>query len=248
MFDDNIMDNLDVQPEAQEQVEQQQQQQEVQKQNNLDTNMRNLREKAEREQREKEEAWKMADYYKQQLEAKNKPQEVEEVDDLGMADTDFAEGKHLNKVAKQVRDLKKQLAKNKQDQEEERQRSYMREAEIKLMAKFPDAESILTKENMDRLAQMEPAIANSIKYNPDFYERGVTAITMIKKLGIVQEEAYRADAELAKRNAYKPRASNSLSPQSGDSPIAQANAFANGLTPALKAQLLKEMDDAAKAS
>ncbi len=247
MFDDNIMDNLDIQQEVQEPIEQAQ---EVQKQDNREVNLRNLREKAEREQREKEEAWKMADYYKQQLDAmNNKPKEVEEeVDDLGMADSDFAEGKHLNKVAKQVRELKKQLVKSRQEQEEERQRSYLREAEIKLMAKFPDAESILTKENMERLAQIEPAVANSIKYNPDFYERGVTAITMIKRLGIVQEEGYRADAEQAKRNAYKPRASNSLSPQTGDSPISQANAFAQGLTPSLKAQLIKEMEDAAKRS
>ena len=47
-------------------------------------------------------------------------------------------------------------------------------------------------------------------------------------------------------NAQKPRPLTSISPQQGDSPLSKANAFANGLTPELQAQLLKEMKQSMK--
>ena len=37
-----------------------------------------------------------------------------------------------------------------------------------------------------------------------------------------------------------------MSPQQGDSPLSRANAFANGLTPELRVQLIKEMEEARK--
>ena len=57
---------------------------------------------------------------------------------------------------------------------------------------------------------------------------------------------YKTDRELAQKNASKPKPLASVSPQQGDSPLSRANAFANGLTNELKAQLRKEMEEARK--
>jgi len=47
-------------------------------------------------------------------------------------------------------------------------------------------------------------------------------------------------------NTAKPRPLTSVSPQSGESPLSRANAFAEGLTPELKKNLFKEMQEAKK--
>ena len=64
---------------------------------------------------------------------------------------------------------------------------------------------------------------------------------IMKKFGIYREDPHSEDRIRALRNTQKPKPITSVSPQQGDSPLSKANAFANGLTEDLKAQLRKEM-------
>jgi len=67
---------------------------------------------------------------------------------------------------------------------------------------------------------------------------------MVKKLGIYKPDNYEKDRAHVATNANKPRSSASISPQQGDSPLSNANAFADGLTPELKKKLYAEMLEA----
>ena len=76
----------------------------------------------------------------------------------------------------------------------------------------------------------------------DLYSTAVSAYTMIKNLGIAPKgDDFMVQKAQAQKNAAKPKPLASVNPQQGESPLSKANAFANGLTDDLKAQLLKEM-------
>jgi hypothetical protein len=61
-------------------------------------------------------------------------------------------------------------------------------------------------------------------------------------MGIAPGASTNQDKERAERNLAKPRPLASVAASQGnDSPLQRANAFANGLTEELKAQLHKEM-------
>jgi len=195
-------------------------------------NIRYMRERAEladRLERERD------DLARQLAEAKYKPQKQEapiEDDSLGLGDNDLAEGKHLSKVDREVKALKKELAQYKQQTSQQ-----VTEARIK--TQFPDFDNIVSQENIRALQSQYPEIANTLNSSTDLYSTAVSAYTMIKKLGISQEDAYNSDKARALNNLAKPRPVSSVSSNSG--PLSQANAFANGLTEDLKKQLQKEM-------
>jgi hypothetical protein len=67
------------------------------------------------------------------------------------------------------------------------------------------------------------------------------AYKMIKLLNIHRDTSYDADKLKAQQNLAKPKSLSSIAPQKSESPLSHANAFANGLTPELKDQLVKEM-------
>lgn len=197
-------------------------------------NLRILREKNERLEWEKNEAIRRL----QEIEASKNPtaaRQMDEPDDLGLGETDFAEGKHLSKVSRKIKELEKKV-----QQYEQKTASQVTEARIK--SQFPDFDNVVTNENISRLQQQYPEIANTLNSSTDLYSTAVSAYTMIKKLGIVPEPVYNSlEKEKALKNLSKPRPLASLSPQQGDSPLSNANAFANGLTEDLKKQLQKEM-------
>lgn len=158
---------------------------------------------------------------------------------IDIAPDDLAEGKHLSKVAKKIKKLEEQL------------KSYQKNtvtltAEAKLKNEFPDIETVVSAENIQTLRDMYPEIAETISSNNDLYTKAKAAYTVIRKLGIHSSQDYSAEKQLAQKNMAKPKPLASVSPQQGESPIARANAFANGLTPELKAQLRKEMEEATK--
>jgi hypothetical protein len=91
-----------------------------------------------------------------------------------------------------------------------------------------------------------PEVAATINSSSDLYNQASSAYTLIKKLGIHNPDAYKAEKAIVQENAAKPRPTASLSPQTGDSPLSNANAFANGLTDDVKKQLYREMLDSMK--
>jgi len=254
MHDDQILQLEDVvQPTVQEVPQEQEVQQEEvaqdQPQKPVETeqarNFRQLKEARDREERERKRVEKERDEairYIQQMQAQQQaPLQVKEEDELAINADDFVEGKTVKKVYNEVRELKKQLKQYQQQSSESL-------AESRLKTMYPDADQVLSKDNIAALNEKHPELANTIiNSTGDTYSKLVTAYTMIKQLGVHQApDLYQADRELAQRNAAKPRPLTSIAPQQGDSPMSRANAFANGLTPELSKQLHKEMIDAMK--
>jgi len=200
-----------------------------------DKNFREMREKVYKLERERDEALR----YAQQFQQPQQQQAPQEDDDLQLKPDDLAEGKHLSKVQKRIKALENQLR-----QSEERTAQMTTEARLK--AQFPDFDKVVSRENVDIFRDMEPEVFATVSSSNDLYSKAVTAYKMIKKLGIGEPDLYQKDRDIAQRNAAKPKPVASLSPQQGETPMSRANAFAEGLTPDLRKQLLKEMTEAKK--
>ena len=199
-------------------------------------NIKALRDKTERIERERDELTRRL----QDLETRNNPKPIEEEDySLNIGETDLAEGRHLSKLQKQMRRQQEELTKA----QAQMQSMFI---ETRLKTEHPDIDKIVTSDNLKSLSEMYPEVASMLNSSTDYYSKAKSAYTMIKKFGIHVEDTFASERELAQKNAHKPRPLASVSPQQADSPLSRANAFANGLTPELKVQLLKEMDEAAK--
>ena len=214
---------------------------ETQPKSQQEINFKTLRDNSDRLERERNEAIaKLSEYERQKVAI---APTVKESDDygLGIGDDDLAEGKHLNKINAHIKKLEEQV------------NNYQRQSseigvETKLKQRYADFDKVVSKENIDLLRSLHPEIAQTINSSSDLYSKAVSAYTMIKKLGIIKEDSFQQDRELAQKNTAKPKPLTSVSPQQGNSPLSNANAFANGLTDDLKKQLYREMIDAAKKS
>lgn len=165
-------------------------------------------------------------------------EQAEEDEEFHLGADDIAEGKHIAKVDKRaqskIKALEDRLAKYESKTAEER-------AETALRAKYADFDKVVSRDNIDLLSEAYPELARSLHATDDLYTKAVSAYTLIKKFGIYQESPFNSEKAAALKNVAKPRPLTSVSPQQGDSPMNRANAFANGLTDDLKAQLRKEM-------
>ncbi len=198
--------------------------------------LRDKAQKAEQRAQELEQALLQAQAQKQ-AELQQEPQESQ---DISIEEDALVEGKHLKKVNKQIKNLEDQL-------KYYQQQSSLNSTEAKLKSQYPDFDKIVSKENLENLRTVYPEIAATINSSPDLYNKAVSAYTMIKKLGIMQEDLYVEDKAQAQKNAAKPKPLVSVSPQQGDSPLSRANAFASGkLSDELKKSLWREMEEARK--
>lgn len=206
-----------------------------------DRNFKALRELRAKAEQERDQALRRA----AELEAryashpfKDQSQDAqEEYQEIGIGNDDIAEGKHVKQVSSEVKKLRAELRQYKEQ-------SVASLVEARLKMEYPDIEKVVTKENIEILGIQEPDIAATINDSQDLYKKAVAAYKLIKKFGIQPEDNYQEDRIRAQVNAAKPRPLASVSPQQGDSPLSHANAFANGLTDELRAQLLKEMMNA----
>lgn len=164
-------------------------------------------------------------------------EDEEEISEVAVDADALVEGKHLSKVNKHIKKLEQQL-------KQYQQQTALSATEIRLKSQYPDFDKVVSRDNLESLRLAYPEIAQSLNANPDLYGKAVSAYTMIKKLGIGEEDPYVEEKAIIQRNALKPKPLASINPQQGDSPLSKANAFANGkLTDELKAQMLKEMNE-----
>jgi len=193
-------------------------------------NMANLRESKLKLEREKAD---LAAQLKEYEQAAQQPKEEEPQ----YGAEDFVEGKHLKK---EIDDVKKQIEAYKAQQIADTDAA-------QLTRTYSDFESVVSPANIAKMKELDPETADTIAMSQaSLYKRGSAAYKRIKELGIVREDTHVNEREHAQDNAAKPRPSNSVSPQTGDSALSMANAFANGLTDDLKKQLWKEMQDVSK--
>lgn len=194
-------------------------------------NFRQIKDEAERMRRENAEMSKRLQAYEDNQRSK----QVEEPQ-YNINDDDLLEGKHLKKYDAELKRLR-------QEQEQFKQQTYTLNAQAQLRSKYPDFDKVVNEENIEALKFAYPEIASTLNSSTDLYSTAVSAYTMIKKLGILPEDNFVNEKALAQKNASKPKPLASVNPQQGDSPLSKANAFANGLTPELQKQLLKEMNE-----
>lgn len=198
------------------------------KKTGAELNFERLRESKERAERERDELLK-------KLQEKHEKKQDYKID---INEDDLVEGRHIKKLQAELEAVQARL-------ENQQKQAYNMTAETKLRSKYPDFDSVVSPENVKMLRDAYPEIAATLASSPDLYAQGLSAYTMIKKLGIIQP-SYDRDKEIAIKNSMKPKPLTSVEPQNAESPLSHANAFANGLTEDLKKQLLREMNEAAK--
>lgn len=172
---------------------------------------------------------------------------VEEDEEFSLGDDDLAEGKHLSKVAKNIKKVKRELEETRRELQQYRKQTSEQTVESKLKQQYPDFDKVLSADNIAILNEAYPELARSIHATDDLHTKAVSAYQLIKKFGIYQEQPFKSEKAIALKNSAKPRPLTSIAPQEGDSPLSRANAFAEGLTPELKDQLWREMNQTRKA-
>lgn len=198
-------------------------------------------EKAEQElemlRRVQQQAPQYQPYYPPQQQQQYVPAE-EEVD-LNFGDDDLIEGKTLKKI---VNNLANQLKSSHQRSQKEIQAAQQASSLLALRSKYPDLDSVVSEENMRDLEAQQPLLAQSIFSAPTIESRYVTAYTMIKNLGIYEEDPYVEQKERVKKNLAKPRSGIASAPAS---PMAGASDYYNGpITAEIAARARKQVEDA----
>ena len=114
----------------------------------------------------------------------------------------------------------------------------------RLGQKFPDFKSTVTRENIEILKETKPRLAESLlKFADDPYQQSELAYEYIKAYVPQRDPAMNKDVKKAEANSKKPLSVQAVGKQSA---IGQAHQFENGITPELKAQLWKEMQEIRK--
>lgn len=158
---------------------------------------------------------------------------------ISLAPDELAEGKHLTKVQKQMARLQQQV-------KEAERRAQEMALEVKLKQQYPDFDEVVTAENLQRLQEYDPESALIVESIPNIYSKAVAAHRMVTQMNkkLQEQQSLEMEKAKAKLNSNKPRPAVSINPQTAENPMARVNAFAQGLTPELEKQLLKEMYEA----
>jgi hypothetical protein len=106
---------------------------------------------------------------------------------------------------------------------------------------FSDYDSVVTKENLERLAREKPKLWQAISENQSLYGKATTAYGFLKTMVGTPED--QESAARIKKNMAKPQSAMSVAP---DKPLHHAHNFERGLTPELRSSLLREMNEAIK--
>ena len=186
----------------------------------------NAQEKNWRQMREQMEELKRNNQ-RMETELQRSRQPVAQEEELSVADDDLSTvGVTKKLIHKEAKKIASEMI----------QRKEMEDSEKWARVKYADYDSVVTNDNLQRLVQTSPELARMLMANPD----PVGAYKLLKSLNIDTSES----AQL-KENQQKPRTVGSVGQASA---LSQANAFAKGLTPELKSQLWKEMQESMKAS
>ena len=240
MFDDEVVDQVvdnssttETQPEQEATVDNVEtvQAQPGKKKVSPEESFKAMRDRTAKAERERDEMIRrMSD-----MEAQKSAAPEEDLE-FNLGADELAEGKHLTKVDKKIKKMQQEINQYKQIAEQNA-------IEVQLKRKYSDFDDIVSEANIAALREEEPEVFETITSSGDLYKKGITAYKMIKKLGIDARDEYKEERQVAEKNLAKPRPLVSGASQRGDTPLSNANAFANGLTKEMKHQLWQEMQD-----
>jgi hypothetical protein len=162
---------------------------------------------------------------------------VEEDDLAKLADDDIV-------TAKQARRLAENMARQVADEAiREREASTVDE---RLKNRFSDFDAVVTRENIETLKSQDPELAMSLyALAHDPYAQAVAAYKLLKKQGIGDMAKNQPQKAKALENSRKPVSVQSVTKSSA---IGEVHKFENGLTPELRKELWKEMQQAIKSA
>jgi len=190
-----------------------------------------IRLKNEQLQRERDEALRILkqveEYATQQQQLQMNQPKQEEVYKSDYDDDDIVEGRHLKN---EIGAIKKEFSSYKQKHEQWLAQQQQQMIENQLKAKYADFDKVVTYENCVKLRELKPEIASTLNQSTDVYNKASATYTLLKELGIYQDNVINPDVQKAQHNALKPKGIASVSPQRGDSPLSHANAFAGELS------------------
>lgn len=198
------------------------------KDNDYESNVVSLREARERD---RDRASK-AEYERDQLLAYfnsiQQQQQQPPKSNLGIADDEFVEGKHLGQVSNKVNSLQSEVQEYKDML-----------AELKLNNEFNDFNNVVTEDNVKRLINENPELKASLINGDSLYNRGKVAYKLIKKF--MASHSNNKPQGLYDQ-AQKPRSSASIKGKSQLSDIGlRANGYADEER---RVRLEREMYDA----
>lgn len=134
----------------------------------------------------------------------------EEIDFNSLRDDEFSDNKTLKKI---IHQQNKQLQKLEQNWKNSNKQSYQQIVETRIRSEYPDFQSIVSSENVEKLRQKKPYIFNSISANQDLYEQAVGAYDAIKEFGIAKPTVPDRKQMQFNDNQGKPRASATIGTQ-----------------------------------
>lgn len=202
-----------------------------QKANSAERNFRELREKTERLERERNELARRME----QIEQRTRQPEPEPEPEFNFGDEDLVDGKTVKKMA---RNFEKKL------QDYQRQQQAIT-TEAMLKSRFNDFDTVVNDASISRLKEKYPEVAASLTAQPDPYSKLSAAYTLIKDLRLadsVIDNNYDEEKAIIAKNVRQPRAAGSMSPQTGTTPLAQANDYAKTYSSKMDAQIRAEME------
>lgn len=203
----------------------------------VDKNFKKLREEKSKLERENSDLIR----YLSSLNQIKKSVVPEEDLNINVKDDDYVEGKELQKLYKRHQKLEQQV---KTYEEQMRQMQVYNQ----VISQYKDFQDVVTKDSIAELKEEDPETYDVLDACSDPYKQAIALYKILKKRPTFNESTSKTiEREVAKRNINsRPRMSNSVSPQQGESPLTRANAFSGGLTEDLKKQLYKEMLEACK--
>ncbi len=207
-------------PQA-EQAEAPQQQAQQAQDSQKEANMRILRERAENAERRAQDLERMVQQNMSQQQTTRMQIAEPDADDWTMADDTYVEGKDLKKY---VKSLKQEIKNTKKQFEEYHQQTALTQAEMRLRSQFSDFDSVVTKENLDKLASQKPSLYRTIYASTDIYDRGYAGYELIKASGVLDNQYQDLDKRV-EENKTKPRSAANAAPQTSDTPLARVGDY-----------------------
>jgi hypothetical protein len=202
-----------------------------------------LRHRAEQAERERNEAigfiQRLEHHALQQQQLQQQKPEPEP-EPISYDDDDIIEGRHIKPELAAIR---KELQEHRRYAEEARRIAQTNSMENAIRSKYNDFDSVVTRENVEKLRALKPELAESLHRTPDDYNKAVAVYTILKDLGIARSNvSYNEDHIKAQNNLSKPRTSATLASQTGTTSLSHASAFTDGkLTAERKDQIYKTM-------
>jgi len=208
-----------------------------------------LRMRSEQMQKERDEAFGFIRQLEQQAIQQQYQQQQQyaepEPSPVSYDDDDIIEGRHIKP---ELAAIKKELQHYRQQMEEARRVTESSSIENKLRSKYNDFDTVVTKENIERLRELKPEIAASLHQTQDIYSKAAATYSILKDLGISRSQSnYSHDHLKAQNNLNKPKNVAAIASQSSNSPLTHASSFSAGdLSDERKRQIWTQMQENAR--